>query len=161
MFKVFSTGPTVLWDPGPPSCWHISLKAARLLTSGQVWPISCELGIEKQSPVSVSANFIQFLFSWQKNMESAWKNMVFFGKALNWLKNLPKKMPKPTLHISALTRFSVGWTRGFTSKRYLAGLDRARVDSVKPQMNQNRILKYGGWLRNPAPPKGWLKPYII
>ena len=21
------------------------------------------------------------------------------------------------------------------------------------------IATYGGWLRNPAPPKGWLKPY--
>ena len=28
-------------------------------------------------------------------------------------------------------------------------------------MNQNLQIKYCAWLRNPAPPKGWLKAYHL
>jgi hypothetical protein len=27
------------------------------------------------------------------------------------------------------------------------------------EKSHGETMKYGGWLRNPAPPKGWLKPY--
>lgn len=37
---------------------------------------------------------------------------------------------QPALHMSALTKFSVGWTKGFTSKRYLGCGDGGWVGSL-------------------------------
>ena len=69
---------------------HISRRDAKLLTSGQVWPISWW-----RAPLVQS----------QQVKLKLWKMFArLFGESL---------------HRSALTRFSVGWISGFTSNKYL------------------------------------------